>query len=427
MEVFVGWCRFFTIMLLATMLVASANIACSESLDALLDEALSNNPEIGASRARWQMFVSKADQAGSLDDPMLMLGVQNLLVRDPANFRRDATSAKVIGISQQLPFWGKRELRTEIAKAEAESYRFDVDERKLQLTKLVKEAWYNLYRLHVSLTITDRKIELLEQLQSTAATRYQAGQGTQLEYLKAGVEKTKMLEKRLLLLQQQKSQQTTLNYLLNRSVDATVAVPSDLPLPAFNPDEKWLADLAAQHNPQLKSLSAQFEKGKAAHRLAQKELFPDFNLSFEYMFREPVHGSMGNDPGYNMFSLGLSFNLPLQKQRRRAMQAESASETALAASQLHAVENSIQLALADGLYQLNTKQQLVELYQDEIIPQAKMAAQSALINYQVGKGSYQAVLEEELALQNYEQKLLDSKVDYLIVAATLEAVVGKSL
>lgn len=412
---------------LVIAMLAHAEIASSEGLEALLDQALNNNPEIRASGARWQMFVSKVNQAGNLDDPMLMLGVQNLLVRDPVNFRRDSTSAKVIGISQQLPFWGKRELREKMAQAEAESYRFDLEERKLELVRLVKEAWYNLYRLQGSLQITDKKLALLEQLQAAVESRYRAGQGTQAEYLKADIQKYRLAEKRLLLLQQQKKQLTTLNYLLYRPSDTMVTLPAELPLIAISLDEALLKEFAAADNPRLKGLSAQIEKGKAAHSLARKELFPDFNISFEYMFREPVQGSMGNDPGYNMFSLGLSFNLPVQKQRRLAMQAESSSATTMAMSQLHAAENSIQRTIADTLYQLANKQSLILLYQNEIIPKAKMAAKSVLINYQVGKNSYQAVLEEELSLQDYEQEFLDNRVDYQIAAAQLEAITGGRL
>jgi len=64
-----------------------------------------------------------------------------------------------------------------------------------------------------------------------------------------------------------------------------------------------------RHTPQVKSLITLANKGTASHRLARKEFYPDFNLSFEYMFRE---ASM-NDPGYNMFSLGVTFNLPFSR------------------------------------------------------------------------------------------------------------------
>ena len=111
-----------------------------ENLTALVAAALANNPELKASESRWQMFASKVKQAGALDDPMVMLKVQNTPAREPFVFNKDTQSAKVIGISQQLPFWGKRGLRRDVARYEADSYRWAYEERKLELTRMIKES-----------------------------------------------------------------------------------------------------------------------------------------------------------------------------------------------------------------------------------------------------------------------------------------------
>ena len=112
--------------------------AQAEDLSALISTALTNNPELKASEARWQMFASKAKQAKALDDPMVMFRLQNMLTHQPGVFNLDPTSAKVVGISQQLPFWGKRDLREKVALSEAESYKWAFEERKLELTKMEK-------------------------------------------------------------------------------------------------------------------------------------------------------------------------------------------------------------------------------------------------------------------------------------------------
>ena len=94
----------------------------AEDLSALVTTALTSNPELKASEARWQMFASKAKQSRALDDPMVMFRLQNMLSREPGVFNLDPTSAKVVGISQQLPFWGKRALREKAALSVAESH-----------------------------------------------------------------------------------------------------------------------------------------------------------------------------------------------------------------------------------------------------------------------------------------------------------------
>src|SRR5512138_145748 len=118
---------------------AHAADAPPENIANLVASALANNPELKSSQSRWQMFANRAKQASALEDPMFMFKLQNMLAREPFVFNKDPQSAKVVGISQQIPFWGKRALREEVARYEGESYKWAVEERKLELARMVKE------------------------------------------------------------------------------------------------------------------------------------------------------------------------------------------------------------------------------------------------------------------------------------------------
>ncbi|MFZ5769997.1 MAG: TolC family protein, partial [Thermodesulfobacteriota bacterium] len=50
-----------------------------QQLAEVVAEALASNPELRADEARWDTYVQQARQAGSLEDPMIMLRAQNLL------------------------------------------------------------------------------------------------------------------------------------------------------------------------------------------------------------------------------------------------------------------------------------------------------------------------------------------------------------
>lgn len=97
-----------------------------ENLETLIAQAVTSNPEVNVSAERWRMRVEQARQAGALEDPMMMFRVQNALIRDPLNFQRDAMTAKVIGLSQKLPFYGKRDLMREEAGFDADAERWVV-------------------------------------------------------------------------------------------------------------------------------------------------------------------------------------------------------------------------------------------------------------------------------------------------------------
>lgn len=413
----------FPVILFVAGLAAAEAPPQSESLPDLVAIALENNPELKSSDARWRMYASRAKQASALEDPMLMLKLQNLMVRQPASFDKDPQTAKVIGISQQLPFWGKRAIRQEMAQYEAESYRWAIEERKLELTRMVKEVYYQLWAVDKELAIVDKNLKILSDFVTIAESKYSVGQGVQQDIFKAGLERSKMLDMQINLSQQRKSLEANLNYLLFRPGNTPVGPINDFTLPQLSLSAERLNGIALEKRPQLKSLASLSSKGEASRRLAQKEFYPDFNLSLEYMFREEAM----EDPGYDMFTIGVTFNLPFQQEKRRSMLAEAASETGMAAEELNALKNSIAYTINDSLSQLDRRRKLLELYQGGIIPQAEQSLESAVINYRVNKVDFLTLLDGRMNLFTYERELYESQAEYMMQMARLEAAVGMEL
>jgi len=420
--------RAFALLILLSLLPAAAwpeeAKLPAEDLTTLVDTAVANNPELKSSHSRWQMFANKAKQASSFEDPMFMFKLQNMLAREPFVFNKDPQSAKVIGISQQLPFWGKRAIRQEVAQLEADSYRWTVEERRLELTRMIKETYYQIWAVDKSMEIVDKNLTILADFVTIAESKYSVGQGVQQDIYKAGLEKSKLLDMQITLRQQRKSLEANLNYLLYRPGNTPVGPVADFALPQVALSAEQLNRTALEKRPQVKSLASLTSKGQASHRLAQKEFYPDFNLSFEYMFREAIATDMITDPGYNMFSVGVTFNLPFQQERRRAMLAESTSETSMATEELNALKNTISYTINDTLAQLDRRQRLVELYKGGIVPQAEQSLESAVISYRVNKVDFLTLLDRRLNLFNYERELYESQAEYMMKLAQLEAAVG---
>lgn len=417
--------------LIAVLLLLSMSVAVpafaeharqTENLAELIDKAVSDNPEVKASEARWRMFRNRIAQARSLEDPMLMLKLQNGMVTDPFNFE-DPMTQKVIGISQQLPFWGKRDLKAEVAKREADSYKWQIEERKLELRRMVAETYYQIYTTDHQKEILERSIGVMDLFINLAETKYSVGQGAQQDIFKAQVERSRMLEMGINLEQQRKSLQASLNALLYRPADTPVGRVPDFELKPVSLTAAELREIAYENRPILKSLNSQIEKGRAGQLLARKEIYPDFNVAFEYMQRDESEMSSGDD----MFSLGVTFNLPVQAQRRQAMVAEASSEVAMASAELEATRNTIESSISDLLAQMERRRKLVELYRTGMIPQAQQSLESATIGYRVNKADFLMLQDNRITLHNLEHELYDSMAEYQMKLAQLEALVGKPL
>jgi len=401
----------------------AAETKATENLAALVDIALANNPEVTASGAHLRMLENKAKQAGSLEDPMLMLKIQNGVLSDPLNFRRDSMTQKVVGISQQLPWFGKRGLRSDVARRDAEASHWNREERILDIVRGVKETYYQIYFTDKSLEILAKNLRILNDFITIAENRYSVGQGVQQDIFKAQLEKSKLLDMRITLEQQRASLVIRMNSLLYRPMDTPVGAIPDPRIAPFTPSSADLLDKAETNRPLLKGIQSQIAKSRASQALAHKEFFPDFTVSFEYMQREPAMGSDGSD----MYGLGVTFNLPVQRERRHAALAEATSEQAMSTAELNDARNSIRATIADLLSQMERRRKLAELYKNGIIPQAEQALESAVIAYRVGKVDFLALLDNRLTLFNYERDYYDSLADYQIRLAQLEATVGVDL
>jgi outer membrane protein TolC len=416
-------CIALSLILLGPATKGAAEATAGMTLDALVEAAMEKNPEIKASEARWQAFSERVRQAGTFDDPMLMLKIQNALVRDPLAFDRDVMTAKVIGVSQMLPFFGKRALQREEAERAAEGERWSFAERKLELRRMVKETWYQLYFVDRSLEIVEKNIGILDDLTRFTETMYGVGQGLQQDVLKAQVERSKMEDMRISLRQKRRSLEATLNTLLYRPAGTVVPTIAEVDLTPVDFDEAELERLAAENRPLIRALAAQVEMARVSRKLGEKEFYPDFTVSLEYMQRDPAMG----EKGFDMYGAGVTFNLPVQRQRRHAMIAEAKSETRMAQEELNMLRNQIRFGIADVLARLESSRKLAELYRGGIIPQAGHSLEAAMSAYRVGKADFMNVLDSQMDLFNFEREYYDAVAEHQMQLARLEGVVGKEL
>lgn len=397
-------------------------LPAGHDLDQLVTEALASNPQLDADQARWQAYSERVRQAGTLEDPMLMLQFQNLLIRDPLAFDRDFTSAKVIGISQMVPFFGKRELRREAARHDAEAARLEVEERSLELSGLVKETWYQLLFVDQALEIVARNIAVLDDLSAQSTSLYEVGRGLLQDVLKAQVARAKMEEMEIFLQQRRRSLEVALNTLRARPVDTPISPAAPLRLSPLALTGAELEERAAGR-PLFQQLAAREQKATAQRRLAERDFYPDFTFSLEYMQREPAMG----DPGNDMYTAGITFNLPIRRDQRHARAAEAEAEIRQARAEQERARNQISRGIGEALSQLDSSRRLAELYQADIIPRAEHAAGAALASYHSGTTDFMNVLDSQMALFNFQREELEAIARHQAQLAVLETVVGETL
>ena len=112
-------------------------------LTMLINEALQNNPEIQAALRAREAAQQRISPAEALDDPMLAAGVINVPLSS-SPFNREDMTMKMIGLSQRIPFPGKRGLRKEVATREAQSIDYGYLETVNRIVRDLKVAYFDL-------------------------------------------------------------------------------------------------------------------------------------------------------------------------------------------------------------------------------------------------------------------------------------------
>lgn len=395
-------------------------------LESLVAEALAGNPEIHGSDAEWRMLRERAKVVGSLDDPMLMLQIQNGMISDPLAFDVDPTTAKVIGISQMLPFFGKRSLMREGAAMEAEAARWRLEERKVELRQMVSEAWAQLAYVETSLQLIEKNIALLDDIGRLAEASYKSGMGQQPDILRVQIERTRMEEMKYGFLQQRRSLQAMFTALLHRDEQVTFTAPVGA-VEAVTASAEELSVLALQTRPALFARTAAIDKATAAERLAHREYYPDLTLSFEYMQRDAFENDMAMSDGEDMYTAGISFNLPLQLGKRRAMVSEAQQEKRMAEAEVDGLRHEILRRIHDTLAKLEASAAMARLYREGLLPQNEFVRESTLASFRAGKAEFMAVLDSQMKLFGDEQKYAMFVAEHQMLRAQLEATVGTKL
>lgn len=394
------------------------------TLDAAIAEAIRANPGLARSQARAQAMGEVPSQVGALPDPRLTLGALNVPV-DTYKFDQEPMTQKLVGISQEFPFFGKRGLREKTAAQEADVAAQDVREARLRLIRDVTSVWWNVFYLDRALEIVQRNRELLRQFVSITETKYKVGRGLQQDVLLAQLELSKLMEMEIRLRGTKRGQEAWFNALLNRPTDAAITLPpsapEDLPPPGSEPE---LVREAMETRPMLLARRSELEAARARLDLARKDYAPNFAVNAAYGFRDGKNAN-GTDRA-DFASLQFSMNLPLYAGSKQSKAvAQRASELTEREFALQDSQQQVKTEIVRRLADYERAREQTDLFKSGIIPQASQTVASMLAGYQVNKVDFLNLVRTQITLYNYEIQYWQTLSEANQAQAALTAAVGK--
>jgi outer membrane protein TolC len=306
---------------------------------------------------------------------------------------------KMMGLSQRIPFPGKRDLRRAVAERDAESVSHAYDETVNRVTRDAKIAYYDLALVLESTRLIEQNRNIVQQLMKVADTRYSVGQGTQLDVLRAQTQLSRMSEELIKLGRERPNVEAELMHAIGRPVAAQVPAPASLELREVALSVDAFDELAVHARPRLLALQSIVARSTRALELASKDRYPDFDVRVSYGQRENMpDGSRRSD----MVSFTVAMNLPVWRDTKiRPRIAEAAAMHEQASSLYEGQRHEITTRLRQQVAAAEQSLRAARLYRSEILPQARLAAEATVAAYQVGRGEFALLLENQMSIFNY--------------------------
>jgi cobalt-zinc-cadmium efflux system outer membrane protein len=343
----------------------------------LIDEALKNNREILTVANKAAAAEHRIMPAQSLPDPMVTFGYQNTSL-STYNYNKDGDSYWIATASQMFPYPGKRELRGDVAKADAEGQKAFLEALRLRVVSRVKELYNDLFLAYKTLDILQEKIDLFTRIEGAALARYSTGTGSQQEVLMAQTEKYMILERQEMYRQKIQSLEAMLNSTAGKAPTAPLGRPKQLVSTKIDLTLDELTRKAYEASPEIRVKEKIIAASEAKLQMAKKEFYPDVTLNMGVNQTGPEFQSM--------YMLTASVNVPIYFQTKQEPAVKEATFSLSEAKQdLEATKLTLASALKDNYSMMRSAEKQLDLYENALIPKSTQDYQLALSGYGAGK------------------------------------------
>ena len=407
--------------LMATLLWLLPGAASAETLalDPLIREALANNRELRAVESRIPAAEFRIAQAWGFPDPMVSIGYQNEGLTQ-YTYGDSPDAQWMYSVSQTLPFFGKRDLKQAMARADAEGIREAYEALRLRVISRVKELYYDLALIHRNLDLIAERTALFARIEEAALSRYASGTASQADAVMAQTEKYMLREREAMLRQKIRSLEAMLSLTIGREKPSPFARPSPVPLDTYIPDEEELIRKAYVQSPEIKNRERMIAAADARVDMLKREYYPDFTFT----------GSLAQRPGEfrNMWGVSTSVNIPIfykTKQEPAVREAQAALEGAK--HELEAARLMAAAGIRDNLAMFKAAESLMDLYRNALIPKASQDFDLALAGYGTGRSDVLTVITRLKSYLDYELLYQGQLTERAKAVARIEALTEPAL
>jgi len=297
--------------------------------------------------------------------------------------------------------------------------------QRFQVTLLTKQAFYNALATEELVRVAQSQVRRAQQQLQISVEKLRAGSATRSDSLRSTVDYGNA---RIALLQAQANLATAQANLGRQiGVDQPVRAVPDSVLPTL-PDTTSLRTGALDNAPQVEQAESQARAARAQVWSTRSQYWPTFNVSYSNTrsgTEDPTFPLFGNYKETFQWRFGLTWTL-FNGFTREQNQVTASVTRDVAESRAADTRRQVNAQLTQQLAALSTTYEQISIARDNLAAATEdLRVQNE--RYRVGAATILDLLTSQAALTQAEVNVVQTRFNYLIARAQVEAVVGRTL
>ena len=384
-----------SIALAGSMFAASRTYALSFAEAREIAEQQS--PRVSAQRLQIDAVESAQKAAGTLPDPKLSVGLENLPISgmDRWSLTRESMTGQRLALMQEVPNQAKRAAKVASAQARVERERAALVLQRLQIRQELGLAWIAAQAVEQREQLLTELLAENQRLQDSLPARVAGGSAQAGDLLAAQQEALALSDRRDDLQRDRSKARAMLRRWVGPRADESLQGGTG---PLIHPVAQLRAELSS--HAELALYPTMQSMARAESHEAQSESRGDWSWEIAYSRRDRRWG--------DMVSFQVTFDLPWQKDRRQTpmIQAKQRELERLEAEQEDVARRHLQ-ELDDSAAELQALDSQIERLKSTGLQLAQGRAELALGTYRAAKGDLGAVLGARAQVLETRLRLID--------------------
>ncbi|SFS48625.1 TolC family protein [Lutibacter maritimus] len=389
-----------------------------QTLDAYLQIASKNNPEVKSAYAKFEAALQKSPQVSALPDPTLTVSAFGRMIETRIG-RQEAR----FSLMQMFPWFGTLAAKENAANLMAEALFQNYVDTKNEVFLNVKKVYAEMYELQQMITLEEENLNILNTYKDLALNKFKNGKGVMVDVVRIDIKRNESITNIQILTNKKKPLQIALNTLLNRENTIEILYPTKLPTTNLN--VLIASDSLLNNNPKLVQLDRQKEAFEAQKKVAVKESYPKIGIGLDYSIiaKRDVPDLAMN--GQDAIMPMLSVTLPIFSKKYKAAQKEAAYMITATEAQKIATTNNLISSYSSSQYEVSKSTDLLKLFENQV-KSTKQAMSLLIAAYSNSNADFIEILRLNQDVLMYKKAMATEVKNQFIAAAKLAYLLSKN-